>query len=396
MIDLPEGWRMVSFGDVVRQVHDRVEPEGSGLERYVAGEHMQTNDLRIRSWGTIGDGYLGPAFHMRFKPGHVLYGSRRTYLRKVAVADFEGVCANTTFVLEASTPDLLPDFLPLVMTTEAFHAHSIEQSKGSVNPYINFRDLKWYRFVLPPIEEQRTIAEATKTIAVNHDSLVASNEQIGALERSLRHELFTVAMAAPSRPLAEVSSLGPQNGVSVPKTLRSGNIALIGMGHLFAEEIVLGDLPGEKVSLPKDTLAKFSLEAGDLLFARRSIVLEGAGRCVMVGELSEPTVFESSVIRVRVDASVLLPGFVLQYLHSPRGSDSIRRIVRQGAVSGIAGSDLRAIPLPLPPLSMQQKLLDPFSAVIGLRRQLRRQMSTLGAAGSAMREAMMSGVTRVQ
>ena len=54
------GWTRVAFGDVVRQVKDRVDPEESGLERYVAGEHMDTDDLRIRRWGTIGDGYLGP------------------------------------------------------------------------------------------------------------------------------------------------------------------------------------------------------------------------------------------------------------------------------------------------------------------------------------------------
>jgi type I restriction enzyme, S subunit len=87
---------LVKFGDVVRQVKDKVDPKDSGLERYVAGEHMETDNLHIRRWGTIGDGYLGPAFHMRFKPGQVLYGSRRTYLRKVAVAEFEGITANTT------------------------------------------------------------------------------------------------------------------------------------------------------------------------------------------------------------------------------------------------------------------------------------------------------------
>ena len=95
---------------------------------------MDSNDLRIRRWGVVGDGYLGPAF-TRFKPGQVLYGSRRTYLRKeYAVAEFEGVCANTTFVLEPSVNDLLPEFLPFVMSADAFHNHSITQSKGSVNP----------------------------------------------------------------------------------------------------------------------------------------------------------------------------------------------------------------------------------------------------------------------
>ena len=47
-------WTKVAFGDVVRKVNDKVDPEKSGLERYVAGEHMDTDDLRIRRWGLIG------------------------------------------------------------------------------------------------------------------------------------------------------------------------------------------------------------------------------------------------------------------------------------------------------------------------------------------------------
>ncbi|WP_052507138.1 restriction endonuclease subunit S [Desulfonatronovibrio magnus] len=157
---LKKGWTKVAFGDVVRQVRDRVNPEETDIECYVAGEHMDTDDLKIRRWGIIGDGYLGPAFHMRFKPGHVLYGSRRTYLRKVALADFEGITANTTFVLEPKDPSvLLPELLPFIMQTESFHDHSIKQSKGSVNPYVNFSDLAWYEFALPPLDEQRRIAE---------------------------------------------------------------------------------------------------------------------------------------------------------------------------------------------------------------------------------------------
>src|SRR5436309_3100646 len=136
-MELKRGWRIVRFGDVVRNVQVNVNPEESGLERYVAGEHMETDNLHIKRWGTIGDGYLGPAFHQKFVKGQVLYGSRRTYLRKVAVAEFDGICANTTFVLESNEDELLQDLLPFIMQTEAFTQHSIDQSKGSVNPYIN-------------------------------------------------------------------------------------------------------------------------------------------------------------------------------------------------------------------------------------------------------------------
>ncbi len=168
------GWTRVAFGDVVRKVNDKVDPRSSGLGRYVAGEHMDTDDLRIRRWGLIGDNYLGPAFHMRFKPGQVLYGSRRTYLRKVALADFEGITANTTFVLETKDPArLMPELLPFLMQTEAFHSYSIKHSKGSVNPYINFSDIELFEFLLPPIQEQARLVEALsaadKLAEVLHD-----------------------------------------------------------------------------------------------------------------------------------------------------------------------------------------------------------------------------------
>jgi len=189
---LKPGWQWVKFGDVVRQVKDRVDPTTCGLTRYIAGEHMDTDDLRLRRWGEIGDGYLGPAFHMRFRPGQVLYGSRRTYLRKVAVADFEGICANTTYVLESKDPKiLLPELLPFIMQTEAFNEHSIKQSKGSVNPYTNFSDLEWCEFALPSLEEQRRIAdllsEARRTTE-SLDTLVVRTELLWV---SAAAELFS-------------------------------------------------------------------------------------------------------------------------------------------------------------------------------------------------------------
>jgi type I restriction enzyme S subunit len=118
---------------------------------------------------------------MRFKPGQVLYGSRRTYLRKVAVAEFEGICANTTYVLEPKDPSvLLPDFLPFVMSTETFHEHSIKQSKGSVNPYINFSDIEWYEFPLPPVDEQRRIADL---LWAGDDTITEYTNAVTSLEK---------------------------------------------------------------------------------------------------------------------------------------------------------------------------------------------------------------------
>lgn len=152
-------WKRVRFGDVVKQMKEQVSPEADGVERYVAGEHMETENVHIRKWGTVGDGYLGPAFIRGFRKGQVLYGSRRTYLKKVAVAEWDGVTANTTFVIEAVEGKLLQELLPWLMLSERFTRHSVQESKGSTNPYINFPDIAKFEFDLPPLDQQRRIAE---------------------------------------------------------------------------------------------------------------------------------------------------------------------------------------------------------------------------------------------
>lgn len=139
---LKAGWRMVKFGDVVRQCKEKVDRDDNPFERYVEGGHMDSEDIHIRRWGEFGQDYVGPAFHRIFRKGQVLYGSRRTYLKKVAVAEFDGITANTTFVLETKDQSVfMQELLPFLMLTDRFTEHSIGESKGSTNPYINYPDI---------------------------------------------------------------------------------------------------------------------------------------------------------------------------------------------------------------------------------------------------------------
>jgi type I restriction enzyme S subunit len=167
-------WKRVSLGEVATASREKVDPSGGSVERFVAGEHMDTDDLKIHRWGDTTEVDLGPAFHRRFRPGQVLYGSRRTYLRKVAVADFDGVCANTTFVVESHDDGvLLQEFLPFVMSSEPFHAFAIAESKGSVNPYVNWSDIERYEFNLPPLDDQKRIADLLWAIERHRLDLVS-------------------------------------------------------------------------------------------------------------------------------------------------------------------------------------------------------------------------------
>src|SRR3954465_7863155 len=93
---LKKGWTSVIFGGLVQLVRARsADPERDGFERYVGLEHIDPGDLTIRRWGLVSE---GTTFTSVFRAGQVLFGKRRAYQRKMAVADFDGVCSGDIYV----------------------------------------------------------------------------------------------------------------------------------------------------------------------------------------------------------------------------------------------------------------------------------------------------------
>jgi type I restriction enzyme S subunit len=165
---LRKGWRRVKFGDVARLVTDRCDPVATGIERFVGLEHLEPGSLRIRSWGSVAG---GTTFTSRFRPGHLLFGKRRAYQRKVAVADFEGVCSGDIYVLESrDAATLRPALLPFLCQTEDFFMHAVGTSAGSLSPRTNWTRLAEYEFALPPVDEQARIVTVLRCTsdAVDH------------------------------------------------------------------------------------------------------------------------------------------------------------------------------------------------------------------------------------
>jgi type I restriction enzyme, S subunit len=340
-------WKRVRFGDVVRQVKTTIEPETSGLERYIAGEHMDTDELRISRWGVVGDGYLGPAFHRAFKVGQVLYGSRRTYLRKVAYADFDGICANTTFVAESSDPTvLLPELLPFLMTTEAFHTHSIAQSKGSVNPYINWSDLAWYEFDLPPLDDQKRITdlmwsvekaaaaqgvvakELRRVLAVESDEFFGRSRYPTRACKELCHEI-TVGVVV--RPAQYYASTG------VP-ALRSLNVA--------PNRFVLDDLVRFE-SASHAILTKSTLKKGNVVIVRTG----RPGDAAVVDDTTDG--FNCIDLIIARPSPELDSHYLARFLNSAAGRAGVLKHAAGTAQQHFNVGALAQLRVPLPPLERQ-------------------------------------------
>lgn len=182
--------QMVSYNEVTEKIMRKIDPISYGIEKIVAGENLESEDFKIRTWQKVGDGYLGPAFYVLFKPGDILYGSRRTYLKKVAMADFEGVCANTTYVIRAKENLLLQDLLKHIMLSERFTKYSIGVSKGSTNPYINWKDLDNFTFQIPDLQTQKEIAKVLDDIVNLIEDFKIQKSILKTLKQNLLNEIL--------------------------------------------------------------------------------------------------------------------------------------------------------------------------------------------------------------
>jgi hypothetical protein len=150
------GWTRMAFGEFAESIGERAEPRDAQEEIYVGLEHLDPKCLHIRLWGK-GSDVTGTK--LRFRKGDIIFGRRRAYQRKLAVAEFDGICSAHAMVVRARPDKVLPEFLPFLMMSDRFMNRAVEISVGSLSPTINWTTLKLEEFDLPPLDQQRRIAE---------------------------------------------------------------------------------------------------------------------------------------------------------------------------------------------------------------------------------------------
>lgn len=157
MIDR-SGWRKVRFGDVTNNLNQRTKDLSDGVFHKVVGlEHMDSGNFHVAKWEE-NDGFT--SFSRVFRKGQTLFGKRRAYQKKIAVADFDGICSGDILVFESMDENvLLSSLLPFICTSKCFYDYVESNSQGSLSPRVSFSALSQYEFLLPPIDEQKRITK---------------------------------------------------------------------------------------------------------------------------------------------------------------------------------------------------------------------------------------------
>lgn len=363
---LPKGWRTVRFGEVVRDVNEAERnPLDAGLERFVGLEHIEPENLHLKQWGLLADGEI--SFTKRFRKGHVLFGKRRAYQRKVAVAEFDGICSSDILTFEPKDESLISELLPFIVQSDGFFEHALGTSSGSLSPRTRWSQLQDYEFQLPPKGEQRRIADILWAADEAVESYVAVSDNVTGLSSQLLTRFTTIGCGSPTTTATQLGSIAShwhvetvedvttlcQYGLSIPLN-ETGTFPILRMMNYDDGEIVANDL--KYVDLDDRDFREYRLERNDILFNRtNSADLVGK---VGIFRLDGDYVFASYLVRLRANTQKVLPEYLNAYLNSELGQRRLLAYATPGvSQTNISAGSLKKVLVPIPPMEEQPRIV---------------------------------------
>lgn len=376
-------WTRVRFGDVVRNANGKVkDPETEGVDRIIAMEHLDPGEITVQRWGSLGD---GTTFTRHVKPGQTLFGKRRAYQRKAAFAEFEAVCSGDILTFEAVEGRMLPEFLPFLVQSNGFYDHALGTSAGSLSPRTNWRDLKDYEFSLPPLDEQKRLADLLWSLERHRQSLGTTEEALDGALNCLRHRAFTNDRATVPASEAFEIVMGRQRspkfavGSHLVPYLRSANVTKHGIN--------IDDV--KQMNFTPEEQCKYSLRPGDVLVSEASASAKAVGQpAVWQGEIPGTVCMQNTLLRFRARQGVSDPAFVAEWCHWTHSSGAFASVASGTNIHhiGVQGASMMRVALPV--LAEQKEIARKAGEIRAVQEGLRDESYDL----SALRAALLAEI----
>lgn len=246
---------------------------------------------------------------------------------------------------------------------------------GATRKKLTQADMRKIEILLPPIDEQRKIAAVLDKISDLTAKRRRQLDKLDELVKSRFMEQFGDYNA--DTPLGKICTQRPQNGFYRKGSEIDGNIPIVKMKQLFGVESMEKATDCDLVAMTETERKKFRLTSQDLLFGRRSLVLDGAGKCRRAGNITGEMVFESSLLRVSLDEAVMRPRFLQHWFDTDDGINAIIAIRSVTTIAGIKGSDLACVKVPVPPIQLQDKFLDFVTQIDKIQSTIQCSLSTI-------------------
>lgn len=340
-------WKPVTFGDVVAEVRNSTkDPVADGIERVVGLEHIEPECIHLRDWASIEE---DTTFTKVFRKGHVLFGRRRAYLKKAALADFDGICSGDITVMEAKD-GLIPELLPFLVNNDKFFDYAVQHSAGGLSPRTKFKDIANYEFLLPPKDEQANLAEllwAADRVEQRHD---AAFEQVETLPLSFANYVTGLEQASGAKidtePLGEVADVIDCKHRTAKR--EEEGIPIVSPGNINWGPLDLGSCKHTSEEEYQSLMDHCTVQEWDLVMGRNQTF--GVASFVQPGQrfvlgqdtvLIKPRTFSSKYIYLALQSSLLL--------------NQIERLSIGSTFKRINLKDIRSLRIPVADSSRQQE-----------------------------------------
>ena len=342
------------FDQIAINSIEKKKPVEEDRFTYIGLEHLDSGSLTVSRYGSdvapVGEKLI-------MHKGDVLFGKRRAYQKKVAIAPFDGIFSAHGMVLRPREEVVDKGFFPLFISSDYFLNAAIQISVGSLSPTINWKDLQELEFELPDLETQRKLSDVLWAIintAEAYKRLIAVSDE---LVKSQFIAEFGDPIDNPMRwDTKSLLSLGScKNGMNFHSGDTGVVINCLGVGDFKDNDYIRDTSILPTISLSDAPSDDYLLKDGDIVFVRSNGNKAMVGRSVAVFPGERPTTFSGFCIRFRkTDSSVLLP-FLLRALKT----DSIRKKMygRGANIQNLNQQTLASLYIPIPPFDKQEEYI---------------------------------------
>lgn len=379
-------WKLVKFGDVAFEPKETMKDIVSeGIEHVVGLEHITSGDVHLRNSASIDE---STTFTKKFAKGDVLFGRRRAYLKKAAVAHFDGICSGDITVFRAKS-NLLPELLPFIVNNDKFFDYAVQHSAGGLSPRVKFKDLANYEFLLPPKYQQAQLAELLWAMdeVIEREQSLLNNLEIN-LNSLIEKEIHGVEISGKTIKMI-IEELSQKTKVV---TLDKLGVFLKGKGIMKSDVIEngipcvrYGELYTKHHRIIRDYFSFVDRETANQSFKleKNDILLAGSGETIT--EIGKSASFVDDMeVYAGSDTLVFRPyemdGYYLGYLmNSQLVRQQLNKYGTGATVMHIYQSDIKKIKVPLVNIDTQQKIsnkLELFASNIeGLKNKIQSSQS---------------------
>jgi len=395
-MNLPKTWSLVALGDIAAHEKGAIRrgPFGGSLKKEIfveSGFKVYEQQNAIKDDFQIGNYFIDEdkfremeGFNV--KPHDLIISCAGT-IGKVAIVPYEalpGVINQALMRIRPNPEIILCRYLKWLLESPKYQRDIFGKSAGSaLKNLAAISEIKKCKIPLPPLEEQRKIA----AILDKADGVRRKRKEAIRLTEELLRSTFLEMFGDPvTNPkgwrkisLGELLAEPLQNGAYFPKERyveAPDGVEMVHMSDAFYNFVERGQL--KRVQVTSEEFEKYKLIPNDVLIARRSLNYEGSAKPCLISEADQPLIFESSLIRVRLNAEVIDSFFFFSYMLEPRARSAyVFPNVTKSTISGINQAGLRRISVLVPPMSNQKKYRDIYKKILGTQSNYQKDYENI-------------------